>query len=62
MASPSGWYVRMFSALFAYVILLMIQASLSYWMGIPEMVRLIRHGIALPVNAMNVTGNGTVKI
>ena len=60
--SINGILIQIFSALIAYVILLMIQASLSYLMGIPEMVRLIRHGIALPVNAINVTGNGTVKI
>ena len=44
----NGILIQIFSALMAYIILLMIQASLAVNAGIPEILRYMRHGIDLP--------------
>ncbi|PYB68298.1 IS4 family transposase [Thermoplasma sp. Kam2015] len=44
----NGILIQIFSALIAYVILRMIQDMISCRMGIPDLIRMIRHGIVLP--------------
>ena len=44
----NGIMVQIFTALIAYIVLLMIQDMLSHFIGIPDLVRYIRHGIPLP--------------
>ncbi len=43
--------VQMFTALTAYLVLIMIQDMLALYMGIPDMIRLIRHNIQLPLKS-----------
>ena len=44
----NGIMVQIFTALIAYIVLMMIQDMLSPFIGIPDLVRYIRHGIPLP--------------
>ena len=44
----NGIMVQIFTALIAYIVLMMIQDMLSCFMGIPDLIRYIRHGIPLP--------------
>jgi hypothetical protein len=51
----NGIMVQIFTALIAYIVLMMIQDMLSCFMGIPEIIKEIRHGTRLPFET---TGNG----
>jgi hypothetical protein len=44
----NGIMVQIFSALIAYLVLLIIQSSMAVSLGIPQMIRKIRHGTPLP--------------
>jgi len=44
----NGIMVQIFTALISYLILMMIQDMLSLFIGIPDLIRYIRHGIPLP--------------
>jgi hypothetical protein len=56
----NGIMVQIFTALIAYLVLRMIQEMLSCFMGIPEIIREIRHGIQLPLKSTGNTANATV--
>ncbi|PYB67524.1 hypothetical protein DMB44_08890 [Thermoplasma sp. Kam2015] len=45
----NGVLVQIFSALIAYILLLMMQSILRYAMTVPKIIRPIRHGMPLPV-------------
>ncbi|MGC8692583.1 MAG: IS4 family transposase [Thermoplasmata archaeon] len=47
----NGIMVQIFTALIAYLVLIMIQDMLASYMGIPDMIRLIRHNIQLPLKS-----------
>jgi IS4 transposase len=49
----NGIMVQIFSALIAYLVLLIIQSSLSISNGIPQMIRMIRHRVPLPVKQVS---------
>ncbi|MHB1439702.1 MAG: transposase [Cuniculiplasma sp.] len=49
--SINGIPIQIFSALIAYIVLLMLQASLLVSESIPEILRSMRHGIDLPLRA-----------
>ena len=51
----NGIMGQIFTALIAYIVLMMIRGMLSCFMGMREIIREIRHGIQLPFET---TGNG----
>jgi len=57
----NGIMVQIFTAMVAYIVLMMIQPLLSWRMGIPDMIRLARHGISLPLRT-NEAGKASVKV
>ena len=44
----NGIMVQIFTALISYLVLRMIHDMLAFYMGIPDMIRYIGHGIPLP--------------
>jgi hypothetical protein len=55
----NGILVQIFTALIAYLVLIMIHDMLAYSMGIPDIIRHIRHGIPLPLKAAGSKMNHT---
>lgn len=45
----NGILVQIFAAMIAYIVLMMIRDMISYGTGIPEIIRLVRHGMELPL-------------
>ncbi len=45
----NGILVQIFAAMIAYIVLMMIRDRFTYSTGIPEIIRLVRHGMELPL-------------